>query len=107
MLYLTNETFDAQIAQWVTLVDFFASRCGPCKMLDVMVTRLDQKEEYKGKVTIAKVDTDEQKYLSGICNIRSLPTIIIFKDGQVHSRLVGLQQPDVYLEALDDAIGEG
>lgn len=106
MLYLTQETFDTQIATWVTLVDFFASWCGPCKVLDTLVTRLNEKEKYNGKATIAKVDTEEQRYLAWSQNIRALPTIIIYKDGKIHEKIIWLQEPEVYLNALDSAIGE-
>ena len=80
MKHLTNEDFDAIIANGVTLVDFYADRCGPCQMLGKLMPRLEMRYEDNAQVTIAKVDTETQKYLAGIHNISALPTVIIYKD---------------------------
>ena len=104
MKHLTNEDFESTIANWVTLVDFFADRCGPCKILSKLMPRLELRYEDNNLVTIAKVDTESQKYLAGIHNIRSLPTVIIYKNGVEQQRIVWLLPPQAYADAIDSAL---
>ena len=104
MKHLTNEDFEDTIAVWVTLVDFYADRCGPCQILGKLMPRLDMRYEDNEQVTIAKVDTETQKYLAGIHNITALPTVIIYKDGQEIQRIKGLLPPQAYADAIEAAI---
>lgn len=104
MKHLTNEDFDEHIAQWVTLVDFYADRCGPCKILGKLMPRLEMRYEENEHVSIAKVDTETQKYLAGIHNITALPTAIVYKDWVEIQRIKGLLPPQAYADAIDAAV---
>lgn len=75
------------------LVDFWAAWCGPCKMLMPLLARLT--DEYQGKFLLAKVNTDEQRTLATQFNIRSIPTVKLFKNGQVVDEMLGAQSESV------------
>ena len=96
---LTSENFDATVANGVTLVDFWAPWCGPCRMIAPVIEELA--EEYEGKATIAKVNTDEQQDIAVKFGIRSIPTILFFKDGEVVDQMVGAASKDVFAEKLN------
>jgi thioredoxin 1 len=96
---LTTENFDETVANGVTLVDFWAPWCGPCRMIAPVIEELA--EEYEGKATIAKVNTDEQQDLAVKFGIRSIPTILFFKDGEVVDQMVGAASKDVFAEKLN------
>ena len=81
------------------LVDFWADWCGPCKQLMPTLDRLA--DEYDGRFLLAKVNTDEQQELAGQVGIRSLPTVVLFKDGQVADHFVGAQPESVIRQLLD------
>lgn len=81
-----------------TLVDFFATWCGPCKMQSPILEQL--KNKVGDDATIVKIDVDRNPELSAKYQVRSVPTIIIFKDGEPQWRASGLQQ----LEVLEDKI---
>lgn len=104
MIHLTQEDFETTIAQGVTMVDFFADWCGPCQILGKLMPHLAGK--YEWKATVAKVNTDEQTYLSGTYGIRSLPTVVVFKDGTEVERMVWLLPPEAYSEVLEKRLSE-
>jgi len=99
MLHLTAEDFDTTIASWVVMVDFYADWCGPCQILGKLMPHLANK--YEWRAVVAKVDTDTQKYLAWTYNIMSLPTVIVFKDGQEVEKMKWLLPPETYSEVLD------
>ena len=87
---LNENTFKNQVidSKEITLVDFYAPWCGPCrKMADIMAQIAD---EYSGKVNVFKLNTDENIKVAKEFSISSLPSILIFKEGQAKERLVGL-----------------
>ena len=88
-LILTDANFEKSISKGVVLVDFWATWCGPCRRQGPIVEELAS--DFAGKAIIAKLDVDINKGMSGKYIVRSIPTIIIFKDGVVMERLVGLQ----------------
>jgi thioredoxin 1 len=98
ILHLTENDFDSTISAGTVLVDFWASWCMPCKMLAPVIEELA--EELGDKVITAKVDVDAEGALAMEYSVMSIPTVILFKDGQEVKRFVGVQTKDVYLEAL-------
>jgi thioredoxin 1 len=89
---LTKETFDQSIESGVTLVDFWAPWCGPCKMQLPIVEELSS--ELEGQAKIAKINVDEEPELASQFGVMSIPTLILFKDGQPVDKMVGLQSKD-------------
>lgn len=83
-----------------TLIDFYASWCGPCKMVSPIMEQLDQK--YDGKVDVVKVDVDSQKELAFKFDVMSIPTVVLMKDGKVLERSVGAR-PVTYYESIIDS----
>ncbi len=84
------------------LVDFWAEWCGPCKRLGPTVDALAT--EYAGKVTVGKLNVDENPNISSKFQIRGIPTILIFKGGQVVESVVGLAQKEDLKKVLDKHI---
>ncbi|MGN7456743.1 thioredoxin [Paenibacillus pasadenensis] len=89
---LTKETFNESVQNGVALVDFWAPWCGPCKMQLPIVEELST--ELEGKATIAKINVDEQPELASQFGVMSIPTLILFKDGQPVDKMVGVQSKD-------------
>jgi thioredoxin 1 len=96
---LNGSNFDATIAEGVTMVDFWAPWCGPCRMIAPVVEELA--EDFEGKATIAKVNTDEEQDIAVKYGIRSIPSILFFKDGQVVDQMVGAAGKDVFADKLN------
>ncbi len=86
----------------VVLVDFWATWCGPCRMLAPVIEQLGA--QYEGKVVVGKVDTDEQPALAMQFGIMSIPTVILFKDGKEVGRKVGVMPAQAYTQMLDAAL---
>jgi len=97
-LHLTEKNFDATIGAGRTLVDFWAGWCMPCKMVAPVIEELAA--EYEGSVTIAKVDVDNEGGLAARYGVRSIPTVILFKDGAEVKRFVGVQPKATYAAEL-------
>jgi len=96
---LTADNFNEVIKDGVVLVDFWAPWCGPCRMIAPVIEELA--EEYEGKAKIAKVNTDEQPAIAAEYGIRSIPTILFFKDGQLVDQMIGAAGKAVFAEKLD------
>lgn len=83
----------------LTMVDFWADWCGPCKMIAPSVEKIA--EEYDGKAVVAKVNIDEEPELAQRFGVMSIPTLIFFRDGLEVDRKVGVMPPEVFTEILD------
>ncbi|MBQ2931702.1 MAG: thioredoxin [Clostridia bacterium] len=100
-LILTKENFDAEVlnSNLPVIVDFWASWCGPCKMLVPVIEELAK--DLEGKVKVGKVNVDEQNELAAKYQIMSIPTVLLFKNGAVTATSVGVRPKDQLLEALN------
>ena len=85
---LTDSNFDMEIKTGVTLVDFWAEWCGPCRRIAPIVEELAG--TYDGRASVAKMNVDENPSVPGRFMIRGIPTLLLFKDGQLADTLVGL-----------------
>jgi len=94
---VTDQNFEQEIlkSEIPALVDFWAAWCGPCKMVAPVVEELAK--EYKGKIKIAKMNVDENRQTPAKFGIRNIPTLILFKNGEVVQTIIGAQ-PKSYLE---------
>lgn len=101
ILNLTQENFAQQVLQSPApvLVDFWAEWCGPCKMIAPLLDELA--DEYDGKVKIGKVNVDEQQSLAAEYGVRAIPTLLVFKSGQVADQIVGARSKRDFKASLD------
>ena len=99
--HLTAEGFDEAIsAAPLAMVDFWATWCGPCKILSPVVEKLA--EEYDGKALVGKVDTDSEMSLAQRFGISAIPTLIFFKNGAELKRSVGVVSEDAMKAILEE-----
>ena len=100
---LTQSNFGAEVLKSATpvLVDFWAEWCGPCKMIAPVLDELAS--EYDGKVKIGKVNIDEHQGLAAEYGIRAIPTLLVFKNGQVQEQIVGMRSKRDLKASLDKA----
>lgn len=100
---LTRENFGEIIkSDKPMLVDFWASWCGPCRMVSPIIDRLA--EEYAGKINVGKVNVDDESALAAEFAIVSIPTVILFKNGKEVKKLVGAHSIDDYADMIDAAL---
>ena len=100
---LTQENFTEAIkAQKPILVDFWASWCGPCRMLSPVIDSLS--EEYSAQIDVGKINVDEQGALAAQFGIVSIPTVILFKDGREAKRIIGVHDADDYRDEIDKTL---
>lgn len=98
----TDQNFEQEVINSETpvLVDFWAEWCMPCRMLAPTIEKIAK--EYVGKVKVGKLDTDANRDVSIKYGISAIPTVILFKGGQVVQKFVGLRQEKDFKEALDN-----
>jgi len=84
------------------VVDFWAAWCGPCRMVGPIIDELAA--EYEGKAIIGKVDVDSHQQYAAQYGVRNIPTVLVFKGGEIVNRQVGVAAKNVYAEAIEAAL---
>ena len=99
--HVTDASFEADVLQSVqpVLVDYWAEWCGPCKMIAPVLDELAG--EYDGRVKIGKVNIDEDQDLASQYGVRAIPTLLIFKNGEVAEQIVGMRSKRDLKSSLD------
>ena len=101
--HVKTEEFDTVMdAAPLALVDFWASWCGPCRMLGPVMEELA--DQYEGRALVAKVNVDEEPDLAQRFGVMNIPTVVFLKRGREFSRKVGTLPPGAYTEVLDKAL---
>lgn len=105
MIEITGENFQTQVLESPrpVLVDFFATWCGPCRMLAPTVE--DIADDYTGKIDVVKADVDTMPEISLKYGIMSIPTLMLFKDGEPAGKLVGVCEYDEIADMIDGHLG--
>lgn len=100
----TDDSFDKEVLKSSNpvLVDFWAEWCTPCQMVGPVVDELSK--EYSGKVTVGKLNIDENAQTPGQYNVMSIPSLMIFKDGKPVKTFVGVQSKDTLKKGIDEAL---
>lgn len=99
---ITGEEFEQIITNGVALIDFWATWCGPCRMLGPIIDQVA--DEIGGKAVVGKVDIDENNDLAAEYGIRTVPTILIFKNGKMEKQFTGVQDKTKLVNAINDLL---
>ena len=100
-LEITDASFEETVlkSDKPVMVDFWAAWCGPCRMVGPIIN--DLSNEYEGKAVIGKLDVDANQEFAAKYGVRNIPTVLIFNQGELVGRQVGVAPKNVYAEALD------
>ena len=103
-LEITDNNFEETVlkSEKPVLVDFWAAWCGPCRMVGPIIDELST--EYEGKAVVGKVDIDSNQQYAAQFGVRNIPTVLVFKDGELVDRKVGVSSKNDYAQALDNLI---
>lgn len=103
-LEITDQSFEETVlkSKQPVLVDFWAAWCGPCRMVGPIIDEISK--EYEGKAVVGKVDVDANQEFAAKYGVRNIPTVLLFKDGELIERQVGVAPKETYTEAIDKAI---
>ena len=99
----TDNNFDDETSKGVVLVDFWAEWCGPCRRLAPTVDALAS--EFDGRATVAKLNVDENPNVPGRYAVRGIPTLLLFKEGQLAETIVGLRAKEVIAQMIERHLG--
>ncbi len=100
-LAITDATFEEVVlkSDKPVMVDFWAAWCGPCRMVGPIIDELS--EEYEGKVVVGKVDVDANQEFAAKYGVRNIPTVLVFKNGEVVEKQVGVAPKQTYADSLE------
>lgn len=100
-LAITDATFDEVVlkSDKPVVVDFWAAWCGPCRMVGPVIDEIAT--EYEGKATVGKVDVDANQEFAAKYGVRNIPTVLVFQNGEVVGRQVGVAPKKAYTDAID------
>ena len=103
-LEITDSNFEETVlkSDKPVLVDFWAAWCGPCRMVGPIIDELS--DEYEGKAVVGKVDIDSNQQYAAQFGVRNIPTVLVFKNGELVDRKVGVSSKNDYAQALDSLI---
>lgn len=98
---ITDATFDEVVlkSDKPVLVDFWAAWCGPCRMVGPIIDEIGN--EYEGKAVVGKVDVDANQEFAAKYGVRNIPTVLVFQNGEVVGRQVGVAPKQTYTNAID------
>ena len=103
-LEITDANFEEVVlnSDKPVLVDFWAAWCGPCRMVGPIIDQVS--DEYDGKAVVGKVDVDANQEFAAKYGVRNIPTVLLFKNGEIVDRKVGVSPKDAYTAAIDAAM---
>ena len=103
-LTITDENFESEVANsdMPVIIDFWAAWCGPCRMVGPIIEELSN--DYNGKAVVGKVDVDANQEFAAKYGVRNIPTVLVFQNGEVVGRQVGVAPKNVYEEALNSLL---
>jgi thioredoxin 1 len=102
--HITSDNFESEVlkSDQPVLMDFWAEWCGPCKMLAPILDQIA--DEYKGRLQIAKLDVEKSQNIAMQFGVRSIPTLILFKEGVVEAQQVGMLSKEQLIKLLDEKL---
>lgn len=105
-LEITDANFEETVlnSDKPVMVDFWAAWCGPCRMVGPIIDQIS--EEYEGKAVVGKVDVDSNQEFAAKYGVRNIPTVLVFQNGEVVGRQVGVAPKNAYADALETLLAE-
>ncbi|MEO1012803.1 MAG: thioredoxin [Bacteroidota bacterium] len=103
-LEITDATFDEVVlkSDKPVVVDFWAAWCGPCRMVGPIIDEVSQ--EFEGKAVVGKIDVDSNQEFAAKYGVRNIPTVLVFKDGEIVDRKVGVSPKEEYTKAIEEVL---